>query len=116
MTEPTAIAAPVPAPKGAAEAHARGFSGVMGALAGATAGAIFGAIWGKAAGTSIKIRSVTVAAVGGIAGAILSDRTWQSPPRSHTDTPMADPDFAAPTHAGRLEAARAVEAEASQAL
>ena|GEM_PF-4066651 len=102
--------------------HARGLSTRMGALAGATAGGIFGAVWGMAGQSSIAVRAATLAAIGGITGFILSNRTWNTTPHMQAPEPINDTDFlqhpgqASPQHAAKIHAERAVQAEVSQAL
>lgn len=120
---PDSPASPVPPIQGPALAHARGFSMLMGGLSGTIAGALFGAVWGMASGTSIKVRSITLAGLGALAGTGLSARTWQSPGRTAAPAPVIEPAFPAlpasessTKHTERLTAERAVQADTAQAL
>lgn len=115
MTTPSDIPALAPLPSGAAVAHARGFSTGMGALAGGSAGLLFGSVWGLSSGRGLLVRTATLAAIGSIAGALISHQTWASAPRLHAPQP-AEPNATKAPHAARIEAERAAAPETAQAL
>lgn len=111
---------PAPLPSGPAVAHARNLSVSMGSLAGGTVGALFGYFWGSAdagrGSTVTKVRTAVLAAVGAVAGAILSNRTWTQDPSFTPGKPQLPGMPAGQGHAEKLEADRAVQADTSQAL
>lgn len=116
--------------RGPALTHARTFSAAMGGLAGGATGGIFGYMWGMAGHAHIKVRALTLAAIGAAAGVFLSNRTFTAPMRlPNQQFPAIDADFApgsqpaspevaasAPAHAARIAAERATQADVSQAL